>query len=221
MSNVVFILGAGASRQCGAPLMADFLDVASHLYRTGQCSGKEEHFKRVFEAIGALQAVHSKAQLDLNNIESIFTAFEMANVLNKLPNHTPESIPSVIASLKEVIVTTLERTIDFPVKQGHIKAPSPYEQFATLLNYLREQAFPQQSISIITFNYDVALDVALTRLGLGPDYGTAIKPKVRNPIPLFKLHGSLNWASEKEKGGIHPVHLEDYFSHYSTFAGEM
>ena len=40
MSNVVFVLGAGCSKQCGAPLMADFLDVASFLHSTGKVGDK-------------------------------------------------------------------------------------------------------------------------------------------------------------------------------------
>lgn len=51
MSDVVFILGAGASKQNGAPLMADFLDVASKIWRMGSVAGSEEHFARVFRAI--------------------------------------------------------------------------------------------------------------------------------------------------------------------------
>lgn len=116
MSDVVFILGAGASKQCGAPLMADFLDIAQSLTRTGETKEKKQHFENVFRAIGSLQSVHSKAQLDLTNIESIFTALEISNVLKKLPGFDPEEKPDVIASLKEVIVKTLESTIDFPTE---------------------------------------------------------------------------------------------------------
>ena len=117
MSDVVFILGAGASKQCGAPLMAEFLDVANSLLRKKEVDAEREHFDRVFNAIGALQAVHSKAQLDLTNIESVFTALEIARVLGKLPGSKAEDIPIVISSLKEVIVKTLEMTIEFPLRQ--------------------------------------------------------------------------------------------------------
>ena len=33
MSNTVFVLGAGASKKAGAPLMGDFLDAAYDLWR--------------------------------------------------------------------------------------------------------------------------------------------------------------------------------------------
>jgi hypothetical protein len=215
LSSVVFILGAGASKQCGAPLMADFLDVASHLYRTGATEDKKSDFERVFRAIGALQAVHSKAQLDLTNIESIFTALEVAKVLGKLPDTETAEIPKVISSLKEVIVKTLELTIDFPTRKSYVGVPPPYEQFADLLTYLRGDAFPTHSTSVITFNYDIAVDMALFRAGLGPDYGISSTDRSHSPVPLLKLHGSLNWASREDNGEVCPMLLEQYFSKYS------
>jgi hypothetical protein len=215
LSNVVFILGAGASKQCGAPLMADFLDVASHLYQTGATAEKKADFERVFKAIGALQAVHSKAQLELTNIESIFTALEIANVLGKLPDTPADEIPKVIISLKELIVKTLELTINFPTSKSYIGVPAPYEQFTKLLGYLRGEASPTHTVSVITFNYDIAVDMALFRAGLGPDYGISPKGRQHSPVPLLKLHGSLNWGSREDNGEVYPLLLEDYFSKYS------
>lgn len=215
MSDVVFILGAGASKKCGAPLMSDFLDVARHLLSTQKVNNKKDHFERVFKAIGALQAVHSKSQLDLTNIESIFTALEISNVLGKLPEFKPEEITEVIASLKEVIVTTLEATIDFPTRKTYIGVPAPYEQFAELIQHLKSEAFPQQTASIITFNYDIAVDMALFKAGLGPDYGIPPDSNSHHPVPLFKLHGSLNWASLSDTGTVYPLQLNQYFQKYS------
>lgn len=235
MSSVVFILGAGASQQCGAPLMADFLDVATHLHRSGNADEKSEDFERVFKAIGKLQAVHSKAQLDLTNIESIFSTLEIARILRKLPGHyKAEEIPKVISSLKELIVKTLEITIRFPiigsvisvpsptpVKGSIVGVPSPYDEFTKLLKYLRDEATPRHTVSIITFNYDIAADMALYRAGMGPDYGINISPiapesGISDPVLLLKLHGSLNWGA-REDGGAYPLPLEEYFSDKTTF----
>ena len=216
MSDVVFILGAGASKQCGAPLMADFLDVANQLLRSRSVEDKKEHFENVFRAIGALQSVHSKAQLDLTNIESVFTALEISNVLGKLPNFDATEIPSVISSLKKVIVKTLESTINFPTSQSYIGTPEPYESFTKLLSHLREEAFPQQSVSVITFNYDISIDTALFREGIGPNYGIPPDPNCHNPVSLYKLHGSLNWAQRKDSGTVYPLQLNQYFAKYSV-----
>jgi hypothetical protein len=214
MSEVVFILGAGASKDCGAPLMNDFLDTASRLLSTNDVGGKKEDFERVFRAISSLQAVHSKAQLDLNNIESIFTALEIANILQKLPGFEPEEIPLAIASLKELIVVTLERTIEFPTRGRHILPPRSYEEFSELLSFLKKDAHPKINPTVISFNYDIALDVAMHRQGLGPVYGFGPSVDTHYPINLLKLHGSLNWAVRTDSGLVQPLTLQEYFSKY-------
>lgn len=216
MSEIVFILGAGASKDCGAPLMNDFLDTASRLLATNKVSEKAEDFEKVFKAISSLQSVHSKSQLDLNNIESIFTAFEIANTLGKLPGFEPEEIPSVIASLKELIVVTLENTIDFPTEKSHINAPKSYSKFSELLLYLAKDASLGSTPAVISFNYDIALDLAMFRYGLGPSYGLEQKSFSQHPIPLLKLHGSLNWAIRKEHRTVQPLHLHNYLEKYKV-----
>lgn len=215
MSEVIFILGAGASRDCGAPLMNDFLDTASRLLSTNEVGDKRPHFERVFRAISSLQSVHSKAQLDLNNIESIFTALEIARVLGKLPGFEAEEIPGVIISLKELIVATLELTLTFPTEELHILPPVSYNKFAGLVSYIKSEAYPTYKASIITFNYDIALDFAMQRNGLGPLYGFGPTIIANNPTLLLKLHGSLNWAVRTDDGDVQPLTLQEYFSKYS------
>lgn len=212
MSNIVFILGAGCSKTAGAPLIAEFLDTASHLYSTGQVTPKNEHFERVFKAIGSLQAVHSKAQLDLNNIESIFNAFEIADTIKKLPGFNSDEIPQVIESLKEVIVATLEHTVSFPPQGSSIGIARPYDSFTGLIKYLTGEATPRRAISIITFNYDIAVDAALYVSRIPYDY--CIESMDCSVMPLLKLHGSLNWASRRMDNTIIPVSLSDYFRYY-------
>ena len=196
--------------------MGDFLDIAADLMWSGEAAEKRGDFEKVFAAIGGMQAVHSKAQLDLTNIESIFTALELGRVIQKVPGLQLDQVPAVIASLKELIVKTLEVRIPFPVKNQQINAPSPYEAFADLLRYLRADAFPTHSVSVITFNYDIAVDVAMYREGLGPDYVIERSPDRSDPVQLMKLHGSLNWASEKGTKTVKPLHLANYFHRYSV-----
>lgn len=215
MSNIVFVLGAGASQQAGAPLMGNFLDVASDLLRANKVQEKRDDFERVFSAIGGLQAVHSKAQLDLNNIESIFTALELGRIIRKVPGIDESEVEATISSLKELIVKTLETRIEFPTNRTYIGVPEPYDSFAELLKYLRQEAFPEQTVSVVTFNYDIGADIALFREDLGPNYVVEPAPNTRNAVDLLKLHGSLNWATECGTGKIRPLHLRNYFSKYS------
>jgi len=203
--------------------MTDFLDVANDLLRTKQVEDKRLHFDRVFNAIGELQSVHSKAQLDLNNIESVFNALELGRIIQRVPGIDTAEIPKVIASLRELIVKTLETTIVFPTAASYIGVPRPYEAFAGLIKHLRSQASPVQTVSVVTFNYDIAADMALYRAGFGPDYVIESDPRSRDQVRLLKLHGSLNWATEKVSRKIRPLHLSDYLQRYTIpgFTGQF
>lgn len=78
MAKRVFILGAGSSVHGGAPLMNKFLDKAHDLYPRIRDQRWIDAADLVFKAISALQRVHSKSELNLFNLESLFTTFEMA-----------------------------------------------------------------------------------------------------------------------------------------------
>jgi len=212
MSEIVFILGAGASKEAGAPLMADFLDKARELRRSTNLGEFETDFDNVFDAISALQPVHSKAQLDLDNIESVFAAFEMGKLINKLAGMSTEEIDSLLVSIKRLIFKTLEETVTFPVRHRHIYPDHYYASFAELVNDLNDDP-AHHKCSIITFNYDLALDYALNSIRRPPDYCLSENIK-HGYTPLMKLHGSLNWAScskSGECGQIVPWEFADYF----------
>lgn len=192
MSGVLFILGAGASRDCGAPLMDDFLDMARDLLYARKVTESKEDFERVFGAISNLQQVHSKATFNLNNIESIFTALELGEVIQAFPGLKPEEIPGTIESLKKVIVTTLEKSILFKTgKFGTIRSSGTYEAFGKLLSALTRKNQPPLKPSVISFNYDLALDVAMCDADLPPNYAL---DGGEDGVELLKLHGSLNWG---------------------------
>lgn len=171
--------------------MAEFLDVARDIFRV---RGKTKpHFKEVLDAIGELQLVHSKSQLDLVNVESIFATFEMAKIVQRFGNYKSDRIPMLAESMKVVIAETIEETLKFPRKSDDtILPPRPYRPFLELAKNIAREA--RRSVSIITFNYDIGLDYAFLRQDITPDY--ALSPEDRaDDLPLLKLHGSLNWAT--------------------------
>ena len=214
MADIVFILGAGASQEAGGPLMNDFLDIANSLLETKKVGDKADFFKRVFDAISALQVVHSKSQLDLTNIESVFNALEMARILKKFPGPDGFSVEDTIEALKQLIACTLEQTILFPVEYPLIKPPLPYGRFAELLNYITKKAHPTRSVAVLTFNYDIAADYALLVNQLEPNY--YLESDRLQGIPLLKLHGSINWAVCEDCGKVIPWYLQNFFEKFNT-----
>lgn len=211
MSDVVFVLGAGASKAAGAPLMTNFLDTAHELWKTGKVQDVESDFARVFRAVSDLQAVHSKATLDINNVESVFATLEMAAMLHKFPGSESCDVNAMVESLKLVIGTTLERTIEIPWREGRPQAPQPYGQFARLIHQLRQDADPRRTVSVITFNYDLACDLAMHCAGVPVDYALD-ESAATAVVPLLKLHGSLNWVYCPDLARVVPWTLQEHFS---------
>jgi hypothetical protein len=197
MSRYVFILGAGASKECGAPLMGDFLERAADLNRNANGTYRGD-FALVAQAIAALQQVHSKAELDLYNLESVFGALEMAKMLGQMPGYpAPEGIRQVILALRRAIAQTLEKSIDFPCPQGgSFRMPDSYLMLVRAIAEIREKEGGDVS-SIISFNYDILAEMALylsRTLGFKLGYSDHISITDGN-VPVIKLHGSLSWGT--------------------------
>jgi hypothetical protein len=196
----VFILGAGASAHAKAPLMKNFLDKSRDLYPLLKDQRLKNAATLVFKAISSLQQVHSKSELDLFNLESLFTTFEMASTINHLPPLEDAEIGSLVEALQTVIVFTLDDSMRFQASRDKGILPSKaYKNLATVIQRFREK---NETVAIITFNYDVGIELALHHLGLEFYYylNQRLKPGgprivVPDSIPLLKLHGSINWGT--------------------------
>lgn len=219
--NTVFLLGAGASKHAGAPVMSDFLEQSKNLLLRNVIDEVDQSaFKTVFNIIGKLQSVHSKSKLDLHNIESIFTVFELGSVIGRLAGANLEEIEAGKIALQRLIVTTIERTMAFPLNDNAAIMPTNiYSDFIELIKKLRDDADPKHKVSIITFNYDLGVDVALARHGFTPDYQLTFDSQDINSgrIKFLKLHGSLNWVKSKD-GDIKFMDINKYIS-TSTLTG--
>lgn len=84
MAKNVFVLGAGASRSAGAPLMTDFLDKTEDLRASRRATVDLEAFDLVLERIHHLRRAQSNAQFDADNIEAVLAAFEAATLFGCL-----------------------------------------------------------------------------------------------------------------------------------------
>jgi hypothetical protein len=197
VSDTVFIFGAGASAETGAPVMSNFLDVARDLYLSGRIDPLHAgSFKKVFRGIAALSDVYAKATIDTDNLETVFAAFEMAQLFDRLPRRsfTPNELADLTIAFKDVIVRTLEDSILLPVSGSAgswtIEPPNGYH---ALIQMLRQPEDPVRRHTFITFNYDLALDYTFRWHDIRIDYG--LNERRTEGLPLvLKLHGSTNWT---------------------------
>ncbi len=208
MSRITIILGAGASVEAGGPLMDNFLEIADGLRRSGAVGEDAENFDLVFKGISALQAVHSKAAFDIYNIESVFAGFEMAGLFSRLGSLKPTEIRKLGPAMRRLIVKTLEERINYPIDRMQVRPPIPYGDFVDLVTMVSPE-----DISVITFNYDLALDYAFFWKKAPIDYclGSTKDP---TRIDVMKLHGSLNWVRCGKCRNTIPWELPQYFSRY-------
>jgi hypothetical protein len=229
MSRNVFILGAGASVQAGAPTMNTFIRAAQSIQRgraQKQLYPKEqEYFDLVFKARTALTQTHLKSVLNLDNIESLFGAFDMAALLGRLGTLTDEDVQRLPTAVRYVIAKTIESSVRYPVNaNGQTLPPEPYGGFVEIIRNLNTRE--QGSASVITFNYDIGLDYAFHFHSIPFEYRCG-NPNGLDPgrkqspgaIDLLKLHGSLNWGLCEKCTSVVPFHLKDFFAHVQWVPG--
>lgn len=194
--------------------MATFLDVARQLYFAGKTGTGKASFELTFRAIAALDEVYAKAEIDTDNLEAVFAAFEMARLFGRLRDFDEEAVKRLPDAMRDVIAETLEQTLtieretqDLPARYA---APRPYGDFVELL----PQREAVRDITFLTFNYDLALEFALLQRQLLVDYGF-VPQRADDRVLLLKLHGSMNWtACSNCTPKIAAFHLEDYYKQY-------
>jgi NAD-dependent SIR2 family protein deacetylase len=184
MSEIVFILGAGASVDAGAPLMKEFLA------RARAVLPHHPQVALIKKAAGKLQSVLAKSAFDIRNIESIFGAIEMGRLIKRFPGFQEDELPALSVAINHIIAATLNETVKCKVADGQIHPNKVYAHFCYLLEALRDQ---RRTVSVITFNYDVALDYAMQFGNIRSEY--YLDGDQTSGVPLLKLHGSLNWGT--------------------------
>lgn len=173
MPKTVFILGAGASREAGGPLMTDFLTMIRNVREGGSASHLDDQFDLVLRGLEALQPVYGKMRMDYEgNIEALLASFEMAEMLGRLGDMKPAEIDQLPGAMRRVISATIEYSMAFPKASSdgvfHLEAHLIFQKFRDILVDYRDKKNPD--IAILTFNYDVGLEYALATGNLPPDY---------------------------------------------------
>jgi hypothetical protein len=222
MQKDVFILGAGASCESGVPLLNEFITRGLQVAERPEIGGEKSHFDRVDAALTALNtSLYIKSNIGLKSIEDVFGLIEMGVLINKFPGcSSPEEIERLRKSIIRFIVVTIEQTNRYTHERGTAtSSQGDYDKFVeVLVGPLLKQG---RSVSIITFNYDVALDFSLNRKNLEYDYSLSDTNKP-SAIRLLKLHGSINWGSCPKCHSIVPISWREYDeSHNVTIVDDL
>lgn len=201
--KTVYIIGAGASVDVGAPLLKDFLVSAKMLYYKGTIQDKRESFKLVFDWINTLRGASYYIDIDLDNIEHVFSLAEMHSQVGGNDGKV------LCDALVDVITLTLDNSIEISARESHIEFSNSYSALAQKLkknNGIRASHGENASENVfISFNYDPVLDYSFEELGVN----YFLPGESKSGVKLLKLHGSTNWCicsmCEKGKNNIQSI----------------
>src|SRR5262245_38918102 len=98
--------------------MMTFLDRARSLRRRGIDAGDVESFDAVLGSLRDLAGIYEKAYLDLDNLEEVFGAIEMAELVGKLAAQAPDQISKLRNHFIRMVVRTLQLSMVFPDVRG-------------------------------------------------------------------------------------------------------
>lgn len=188
----VYIFGAGASKAVAnrAPLMKDFLSSAFETFPNDPRIRKVRDFVCDFYP-GRPWA--DGAHILWPRLEDLLSQLDLSIAQNRplSPYHTV----SMVQELREHVVYLIARVLQ--EKLGSLDDPATRDFVRHVL---------QEKDTIISLNYDIILDNALLEERGQVNYGTEVRlvskvhrrwrgvdPQKNIPVPLYKLHGSLNW----------------------------
>ncbi len=209
----VYILGAGASVQAGAPVLRNFLDRAQALYldpKSALTDDDRGRLRQVFNWQKKMDLGRAHVEMDLDNLEDLFGLVDLQCQIGN----------SEASQVREALTFLIEKTLRLLVQREHrhLRAAG-YLQFAKLVT--RREQDPRTKVwwtpqkrqgardAIITLNYDTVVEEALSLVDADVDYN--IDDGIReNATPVLKLHGSINWrmCTERGCGRIIPISQE-------------
>lgn len=196
--KIVYILGAGFSKDAGGLLMTEFL-------RRAQLGSQRQRLNKVYAHIKWFMAQSVKDGLIGPgwNIEEFLNLVSEADLLNlqfKSSNGNNWQASKIYEYLVDCIVNELFLSMSVKLDNKNSRLPPHYADFAKrCLN---------KGVTIITFNWDHITEWLLSTEFGSLDYCLDIFKKVDKTIgdickgvKLLKLHGSVNWL-----GCVNPNH---------------
>lgn len=213
----IYVLGAGASFVHGAPLTNGILPYALSHPNLKDLKGLEpaRHFLRDVFHFAADDQADARSYPSLVDVLSVVDlAIERRENLTR--SYSPQRLQEIRRSLDYCIFKALEHSLSYQTRGG---------RRSTATKKLVDQLEPRKT-ALISFNYDVIVDIALSRhrerfdfqsasaerlsevASLGIDYGLEfvnMQPPAdrQNDFRLYKLHGSFNWLWSRVTGGLY------------------
>lgn len=193
MTDTVFILGAGFSKDAGIPLLGEFVDQMWDLAIRGKASAPlDESDRRLFAAAmkirDELDGYHGRAAFNDRNIEDLLSILSF-NVLGggRKDREKLDTMSAAIARTIELTCTVQHPGVDLRTSKSVKDGPNVYRDFWKAL--FKESAAGRKLPSIITFNYDLVLERSLLQVLIGTHYGAS------NALPFKRFQIDYHYSA--------------------------
>ncbi len=199
--NLVLLTGAGASKECGGPSMADLWKT------TSEDTSITSDWNKLLESSGY------KPEKDKENLEELLSNLQTITHAYEINKSKGEDFSAVIKKIESKILTEC--------KKVSIKEKSSHVRFLTRV--LKGRSLSSPRLKVFTLNYDTAFEQAGEKIGAvvidgflfsfnkifkGTEFDLDIVQRERSRIhyeenfynkvfQLYKIHGSVDWKSDK------------------------
>ena len=218
MKSKVFILGAGASKPAGAPLLKDiFPEGVFHLLQgtvSGDSLNRYTHF---------FDYLKDRFGYDVNSSYSdpygfvAYNDIDIEKILSAIDNEIFKNGIEGLKKVRDEAVRFVCLTLEQAIKAGAWKSDCSPDFISKKIDKTNDDC------TIITFNYDILLEKALLNASLCScfSYGIDVEKdnirnfhsyerKYENNLLILKLHGSLNWAVCSQCNKLHLFFSQRY-----------
>ena len=216
MSNRVFLLGAGFSKDAGFPLANELICFIQNHLNTSM-NTRDIDFKKEFSDF--LNGIHPSLFL---NVELFLTYIDLALLNSSVGIFTRSASAEDLRLFRRKLSGALVRAFD----KAHLELKGRFSNRNVFLKFCEQL---KDGDSIITFNYDLVVEqelwlqrkwTFLDGYGFEKDIndfqaewgGTyPIDLLTKSPIKIYKLHGSLGWVYDDSSGQIIYIGMPNYF----------
>jgi hypothetical protein len=227
LNHNVYILGAGFSVDGGLPLINNFLERMGDSLQWLDDKREIEAIQQVFRFRLSAAAAAYRAKINVENIEELFS-LASATGGEEISGYITTAIAATLnfaRSTATPVNCSCETDNVQPDGQTYLDNVRDRISLYQLYGEILDGKFCDEPLrtknTVITFNYDTLLEDGLSESGIDFTYGFSkafveyqesskcVQEETKRAIPIYKLHGSVNWSVESSLSDKLKVY-EDY-----------
>lgn len=200
-SNRVFIFGAGFSKPAGMPLATELLPLLIERHQLDEMREWLDGMRERLAWLSGQDTNHSSLKL---NIEQVFHYAHFDSEVHRLRQHLEPvgrgdgpGTPWNQATSIDAWLAHLERDLCDVILESESKSD--------LSQIKRWAQSTTADDAVLTFNYDTLVERALVETGKQFNHGMGHDSN--SGIPVFKLHGSIDWIVADRRGSFSRLDL--------------